>query len=424
MLQRFFSFDKEPGTAPETEQAEGTGGLLRVLLNGGPSGHVFGYRRLILSSVAVLCLILTLSACTRDIGGVTSGWNALASADGVVYVGTRDGRLQALVDSGFEGVREGWRYPAAEGSDDLKGVYAKPLVAAGLLYVAAENGYMYALDPETGDISDRGWRRPQGQPPDLEPFVGGPAYDPINELVIVASEDGRLYDYDADTGESIWNQPFRAGAKIWSTPVVSNTVAYFGSHDNHIYAVDLATGEAVWDFETEGVVAGKPLVFDGMVLAGSFDKKLYALDAIDGTLRWQFEGENWFWAGAVTNGETIFAPNMDGYVYALDRDGFLQWKYHVGDSIVSPPVLVPRGLVVAARNGRLLLLDVTNSSSRTSDQRVLSSQLLGDAEIKAPIVAVGESVYVGSEDGSVRRVEVKGGQVQMWCWHYENTVCN
>ena len=372
----------------------------------------------------LLLLILVLSSCTRDIGGVTSGWNALASANGILYVGTKDGRVQALVDSGFEGVRESWRFPAAEGTDDLKGVYATPLVAAGLLYVAGENGYLYALDPETGSISDRGWRRPQGQPPGLEPFVGGPAYDPINELVVVASEDGRLYDYDADTGERIWDLPFSAEDKIWSTPAVSNAVAYFGSHDHHVYAVDLATGEPIWDYETGGVVAGRPLVYDGMVLAGSFDRNLYALDAADGSLRWQFEAGNWFWAGAVTNGELIFAPNMDGYIYALDRDGFLQWKYHVGDSIVSPPVLVPRGLVVAARNGRLLLLDVSTSGSRTSDQRVLSSQTLGNSEIKAPIIAVGESVYVGSEDGTVRRVEVKGGQVQMWCWHHENTVCN
>ncbi len=369
-------------------------------------------------------LSLTLLSCTRNVGGVSSGWNAPVSANGVVYVGTKDGQVQALIDNGFEGVRPSWSFPQSEGGEDLEGVYASPLVVGGLLYVAAENGFVYALDVENGSISDRGWRRPLGQLQSAEPLVSGPAYDPINELVLITSEDGNLYGYIADTGETLWDQPFSTGDKIWSTPVVSNAVAYFGSHDHHVYAVNLSTGEKIWDYQTEGVVAGKPLLFNGMVIAGSFDKNLYALDADLGTLLWTFEGENWFWAGAVSNGETIFAPNMDGHIYALDRNGILQWKYQAGDSIVSPPVLVPRGLVVAARDGRLILLDVSNSAGRTTAQRELSSQTLGDAEIKAPIVAVGESVYVGSEDGSVRRVEIKGGQVQMWCWHHENTQCN
>ncbi len=381
-------------------------------------------RLAVLIAVLVL-LIIGLASCTgRDIGGVGAGWNGLAARDGVVYVGTKHGRVQALTDNGFEGVRPGWTFPQAEGADDLQGVYSTPIVVGNLLYVAAENGYLYALELENGSISDRGWRRPLGQPENLESLIAGPAYDPINQLVVVTSEDGNLYAYDDDTGEQIWDRPFSARDKIWSTPAVSNGVAFFGSHDGYLYSINLATGEEEWSQKTDGVIAGRPLLVDGMVVAGSFDKKLYAFDAQDGTLRWQFEGENWFWAGAVSNGRLIFAPNMDGNIYALDTEGILQWKFDAGDSIVSPPVLVPRGLVVAARNGRLTLLDISSGEGRSSDQRVLSSQTLGNSEIRAPIVAVGESVYVGSEDGSVRRIEVKGGQVQMWCWHHENTVCN
>ena len=427
MLQPFSPPSDKSDKAGASQKTDWATGIR--LFPGDPRNRTAGASRLsfprwLLFAALAGLLALALTGCTRDIGGVSSGWNALASSNGVVYVGTKDGRVQALVDNGFEGVRPGWSFPQAEGTDNLKGVFSSPVVVGQLLYVAGESGYLYALDVDTGSPSNRGWRRSQGQPQDLEPLVAGPAYDPINELLLVPSEDGRLYGYIADTGESLWDRPFSAGDKIWSTPVVGNGIAYFGSHDGNIYAVNTATGEEEWRYETGGVVAGKPLLFDGMVLAGSFDKNLYALDAVDGDLRWQFEGENWFWAGAVTNGETIFAPSMDGNVYALDRHGILRWQYDTGDSIVSSPVLVPRGLVVAPRNGRLLLLDVSDSGDRTAAQRLLSSQSLGDAQIRAPLVAVGESVYVGSEDGSVRRVEAKGGQVQIWCWHYENTQCN
>ena len=168
-------------------------------------------------------------------------------------------------------------------------------------------------------------------------------------------------------------------------------------------------------------MAGKPLVFDGKVIAGSFDKKLYAFSTDSGAIEWTFEADNWFWAGAVTDGSTIFAPNMDGNIYALDRNGNLLWKHNIGSSIVSPPVLVDRGLVVAAKEGRLVLLDT--SAADLGLQRELSNTTLGDAEIKAPLFADGDSVYVGSQDSTVRRVEIKAGQVIMWCRHTEDNLC-
>ena len=373
----------------------------------GTPGVLFLFtNRWLFFAALILTVLLAFGACTRNIGGVSSGWNALTVGDGVVYVGTKEGRIQALTDRGDGDFPEKWRYPASEDSEDsLLGVYGTPLLASGLLYVTAENGYLYALDPETGSVSEGGWRRPLGQANNLEPFVAGPAYEPINRLVLVASEDGNLYSYDAETGEPVW-KPFQTGDKIWSTPVVANLdgipVIYFGSHDGNVYAVNAADGSEMWRFQTGGVVAGKPLLLDGQVIVGSFDKKLYALDALDGSKQWEFEGGNWFWAGAVSNGSTIFAPNMDGRIYALDRSGFLEWQFDAGTEIVSPPVLVPRGLAVANREGDLILLDVSSNAG----QRELHRLRLGDAEIKAPLYAVGDSVYVGSDDGSARRVEV------------------
>lgn len=361
-----------------------------------------GFPKRISLLAGVFVLILSLAACPQDIGGVSSGWNAIAVGDEVLYVGTKDGRVQALTDRGDGVLPQKWSYPASQDSDEsLDGVYSTPLLASGLLYVAAENGYLYALDPENGGDSGRGWRRAVGQ--EL-PLVGGPKYEPVNGLVVVGSEDGNLYSYFADSGEPSWR--FQAGDKIWSTPVVGNLdgipAIYFGSHDGNVYAVNAADGRELWRFQTGGVVAGRPLLLDRMIIAGSFDKKLYAIDAFDGSKLWEFEGGNWFWAGAVSNGTTIFAPNMDGRVYALDRSGIRQWEFDAGSEIVSPPVLVPRGLVVANRYGDLILLDV----ARNASQRELHRLTLGDAEVKAPIYAVGDTVYVGSDDGSARRVEV------------------
>ncbi len=405
MLHPLFRSLNQPRNQSDPGHPKRTGrGFGNFLLSGASGLSALPSRILILAGA--LLLLLSLAGCTQNLAGNISGWNALAVGNEVVYVGTKDGRVQALTDRGDGNLPAKWSYPPSPDSDDsLGGVYGTPLLASGLLYVAAENGYLYALDPENGSVSERGWRRPLGQDQSQLPLVGGPAYEPINRLIVVGSEDGSLYSYYAETGEPVW-RPFQTGDKIWSTPVVGNLdgipAIYFGSHDGNIYAVNPANGEEMWRFQTGGVVAGKPLLMDRMIIAGSFDKKLYAIDAFDGSKLWEFEGGNWFWAGAVSNGTTIFAPNMDGRIYALDRSGILQWEFDAGAEIVSPPVLVPRGLVVANRDGDLILLDV----ARNAGQRELHRLTLGDAEIKAPIYAVGDTVYVGSDDGSARRVEV------------------
>jgi outer membrane protein assembly factor BamB len=112
---------------------------------------------------------------------------------------------------------------------------------------------------------------------------------------------------------------------------------------------------------------------------------------------------------------------MDGNIYALDFEGNLEWTHEVGSSIVASPVLVPRGLVVVNKKGKLSLLDV---SPNAGPQRELFSITLGDAEVKAPLYVVGESVYVGSQDSTIRRVEVKGGPVVLWCRHTKEGRCS
>jgi outer membrane protein assembly factor BamB len=367
-----------------------------------------------------IILLPILAGCTRNIGNESDGWNPPVSSDGVVYVATKDGEVKAFIDDGSGNIQVSWTFPSSLQQDDMFGVYNTPVVEGGLVYVTGIDGFLYAIDKETGQLQGNGWKRPDNPFEAPEPLVAGPAYDPIHDIILSPSEDGFLYAYSAKNGNQFWD-PFPTGGAIWSTPAVDRGVAYIGSHDHKVYAVNLDDGDEKWSYETRGVIAGKPLVFDGKVIAGSFDKTLYALSIEDGSVVWTVEGENWFWAGAVTDGNTIFAPNMDGNIYAIDRNGGLLWKHQVGSPIVSAPVLVSAGLVVAAKDGILILLDTR--SDNLGLQRVLFSQKIGDSEIKAPLFAVGDSVYVGSQDKTVRRIEFKSGQRNVWCLHTKDGIC-
>ena len=370
-----------------------------------------------------LVLLPPATACTQNIGGSSSGWNALAVHEDRIYVGTKQGEIKELIVGEGGRILPGWTFPSSGAGPDLEGVYQAPVVVDDLVYVAAQNGVLYALDRQTGLDTEKGWRRPQGELEDLQPLVAGPAYDPLNKLIVAPSEDGRLYSYIAGSGEPPQWGSFNTGDnKIWSTPVIKDGVAYFGSHDHSVYAVNLSTGEKVWQYETGGVVAGKPLIIGDLLIAGSFDKKLYALNLIDGSFKWEFESDNWFWGGAATNGATIFAPSMDGNVYALDTQGVLKWQYDAGSPVLTSPVVVPNGLVVAGKEGRIVLLDLTPGS--TGLQRVRSTLNLRETEIKSPLIAVGESVYLGSEDSTVRRIRVSSVLERAGCTNTRGNECD
>ena len=253
----------------------------------------------------------------------------------------------------------------------------------------------------------------------------------------MGSEDGGLYAYNALTGDGLRWSPFQTEGEIWSTPALRNGVAYFGSQDGKVYAVSLDTGEMIWEFETGAAIVASPVIHKNLLIIGSFDRKLYALGLSDGQPRWEFAANNWWWAKPVSSGKAIFAPAMDGKVYALDENGSLLWEHDLGAPIVSSPALLERGLVVTTVEGRLSVLRATETSHGAAQE--IASLNLGDDDkprFKAPLVSLpdrivnglpepADSVYIGSDDGKVRRVQVRSGINILWCYDtQENTRCN
>ena len=383
--------------------------------------------------LAAAVFALGVAACTPNLGASTRGWGAVAVAEGVVYATTLNGQVYALNDLGAEGVSTRW-VSGVGGEDGFLGSYNGPAVGR-YVYVSGIDGFLYAIDaPPGGGAAETAWRRPQVETEDMVPLVGSPGLDEAGGIIAVGSEDGGLYAYNAFTGEGLHWSPFQTEGEIWSTPVLRNGVAYFGSQDGNVYAVSLETGSLIWQFETGAAVVASPIVHQNMLIVGSFDRQLYALGLNDGQPRWQFQADNWWWAAPVVSGRAIFAASMDGNVYALDSNGILLWQYDLGAPIVADPVLLERGMVVATVDGRLSVLRATEASHGEAQE--IASLTVGNAEIKAPLARLpdrlvaglpepADSVYIGSDDGKVRRVQVRSGINILWCYDTDdNTRCN
>jgi len=128
-----------------------------------------------------------------------------------------------------------------------------------------------------------------------------------NGIVYIGAADGKLYAFDATTGNPLWTAA--TGGPIESSPTVaggasgasSGQVVYVGSDDNSLYAFDangstncstllfqLKTCTPLWSYATGGAIESSPSVVDwkanqnppggvavGAIYVGSDDNKLY-----------------------------------------------------------------------------------------------------------------------------------------------------
>ena len=68
----------------------------------------------------------------------------------------------------------------------------------------------------------------------------------------MGSEDGFVYAIDIETGETQWR--FQTKRQVRSSPVISDSLLFIGSDDNHLYALHIKTGKLIWSFETGGSI--------------------------------------------------------------------------------------------------------------------------------------------------------------------------
>ena len=374
-----------------------------------------------------LLFVLGLTGCTGrsliswgESGG--DGWTATGAGDGTLFVGTRTSTILALSGVTGDGVpRLLWGFDLEKDH----GVFGTPAVGRDHVYVGdkgdqdGENGRILAL------LKDREFTSNQNSPANLLQegewdfpveggIVGGPALVEEENLVLAGSDDGNLYAFNTtgDTRDRLaWT--YATEGQIWSAPVVSDGVVYFGSMDRHIYALsiekNLAPGQdrLLWKHKTGGAVIGGPVVVDGplgggrMVVVGSLDQKVYAIGASSGEVLWTFQGDDWFWADPVADDAFIYVSTMGSTVFALNRRGLQAWKHVLdgGSPVVSRPVVFDEDLVVATDEGKLYRLDADSGS------RVGGFQDL-DGRIKAPLSNLGGTVFVGVEDNTVRGIDL------------------
>lgn len=155
------------------------------------------------------------------------------------------------------------------------------------VFVASENGNLYALDAESGDLL---WTYT-----DRDAIKGSPVlfFTPGGlPRVVIGSKFGFVRCLDARNGSMLWS--FKTGHWVDGSAAVTHVgprqVVLIGSYDTHLYALDARTGAPIWRHTTAGGVYSSPAVVRGegklKILITSWDHHLHCVDGEDGSLLW------------------------------------------------------------------------------------------------------------------------------------------
>ena len=155
-------------------------------------------------------------------------------SDGTIYVGTDPygaaGQPPVPVDTVFFAINPDgtlkWKFPMEDGAE------SSPAIGLdGTIYVGSYDGYLYAI-ADSGSQGFLKWKFPTSGAIDGSPAVDGCG------TIYVGSNDSSLYAINPD-GTLRWS--YKTNGGIESSPTVGdNGILYFGSFDGNLYA--LGTG--------------------------------------------------------------------------------------------------------------------------------------------------------------------------------------
>ena len=134
---------------------------------------------------------------------------------------------------------------------------------------------------EQGEVSALAWA--YEHPRKKFPYYSSPAVGPIDEpgkkrrwVVAVGGRDKMVHAIDADSGDSLWTFPTRAG--IEGSPVIVGSQVIVGGLDGKIYCLELATGEEHWIYNAGTPFRSSPAIAAGNLYIASDEGLIYCFD--------------------------------------------------------------------------------------------------------------------------------------------------
>lgn len=319
----------------------------------------------------------------------------------VILCGSRRGAGQPLAAKKAESFRavsyhtgrKLWGLEIPKTESISRDVDASALVYKGLIYIPAENGFLYILDLN-GNLKNQVKLYTSS---DIKKHKGNVVLEAspalYKERLYVASGSGHIYGIDIDSRKIVWD--FYCGADMESTPVINDSGSMFVGIERQyikgcggVFKIDLnkpADNNVEWFFpagnkkfaEWRGGIVGS-------VAISPVPVPLAAFTAIDGNVYIVSQDES----------EDEPVPGPDGKTkYKVPK---LLWKKNIGSSI-STPVFIDNYLIVAGYDCKLHIFDIQKTDDGISVAETTNFSATGSFE-STPTVS-DMKIYIGSRNG-------------------------
>jgi outer membrane protein assembly factor BamB len=200
-------------------------------------------------------------------------------ADGGAYVGTLDGRVMRV---DLDTRRPAW---TARAGGDVKASLA---LSGPNVVVGDYGGRVTAFARRDGAVA---WQTTSPGPrlSGSGRFYAGPAV--AYGRVFLGNVNGYVLALDADTGEVAWTRVL--DDFVYSSAAVADRTVYVGSYDRRLYALDAVTGEPRWSVDVGERISGSPSVIGDLVYVSTLarparDGVTLALETATGEGRLRF----------------------------------------------------------------------------------------------------------------------------------------
>ena len=231
------------------------------------------------------------------------------AANGVVVVRTVDGTFTGL--NAADGQRR-WAFSYTVPPLSLRGS-APPLVAQGLVIAGLDTGKLLVLTLDNGvPVWEQVIAPPRGRTEldrivdiDSEPRV-------VQNLLFVAAYQGNVTAIDLSSGNTVWSRDFSNHSGLDA----DLDGVYLPDETSTVWALEIRNGAPLWKQEAlVGRRLSTPVVAGDYVVVGDFEGYLHWLDARNGQLRGRVRADNQ---------RIRVAPRyVNGLLYSLDDGGTL-----------------------------------------------------------------------------------------------------
>ncbi len=210
---------------------------------------------------------------------------------------------------------------------------------------------------------------------------------------------------------------FETGSPIFSSPVVSEDLVYFGGVDSIFYAIEVSSGIEKWRFHTKGEIRSTPLIDGARVFLNGGDGSFYMLNKKNGELLWKFDAgserkydfADYFHSTPVINDGIIYFGSGDYNFYAINsQSGQLVWSFKTGNIVHTTPAISYDKIFFGSFDGFVYALKLKNGELIWKFKTV-GHRFFPAGEVQGSPAVTKNLVFIGARDYNVYAIDQEKG---------------